>query len=67
MNKKFLCFWGESFFNVQDKAKMEEHGMDFFNEGNGYDPEDIRLINNQAIGSAWHSSDYFDHCVVRIE
>jgi len=65
--KKFLCFWGESFVDVQDKAKVEEHDVEFFFEGNGYDPEDIRLINNLAIGGAWNSQDYYDHCVVRVE
>lgn len=67
MKKKYLCFWGESFVDVQDKAKMEEHGFEFFSEDNGYDVEDFRLIDKLAIGGAWQSQDYYDHSVVRLE
>lgn len=59
----FVCYWRTG----MDDHVVEIHGADFFNEDNGYRPDDIEQLANLLIGeSADLSHPTQEHYVLRV-
>jgi hypothetical protein len=62
-HEKFVCYWRTG----MDDHVVEIHGADFFNEDNGYRPDDIETLANIHIGeSADISGPTQEHYVLRV-
>lgn len=66
---KFECFWSKrAFYLPHRKDLIEERGLEFFTDDNGYSEKDIEEISKLNVGKTWESLDYGSaHTVQRIK
>jgi hypothetical protein len=69
MKNRYIAFWSAGAFATktgQDELRIVT-GISEFSEKRGYDPDDIKAINELGIGEKWEDKHYgFYHMVIRI-
>lgn len=64
--KKFECFWGDGYRDIDNKSIIAYYDESFFTEDRGYSEEEIKEINSIAIGDYADFQESGSHWVRRM-
>ena len=65
-DKQFMAYWDSNAYAIEKEDEVQQKGIDFFTEENGYFEEDVENIQNMDTGDTLHFG-FHHHIITRIK